>query len=52
MLERQRSLGVLHARMRQVEGEFFRAEYSGELILSRATPETFQIIMLEPARTR
>ena len=31
MLEKQRSLGVLHARLRQVEGELFRAEYSGEI---------------------
>jgi len=31
MLEKPRSLGVLHARMRQVEGELFRAEYSGEI---------------------
>ena len=30
MLEKRRSLGVLHARMRQVEDELFRAEYSGE----------------------
>ena len=31
MFEKQRSLGVLRARMRQVEGELFRAEYSGEI---------------------
>jgi hypothetical protein len=31
MLEKQRSLGVFHARMRQVEEELFRAEYSGEI---------------------
>jgi hypothetical protein len=31
MLEKRRSLGVLHARMRQVEDELFRAEYSGEI---------------------
>jgi hypothetical protein len=31
MLEKRRSLGVLHARLRQVEGELFRAEYSGEI---------------------
>jgi hypothetical protein len=31
MLEKQRSLGVFHARMRQVEGQLFRAEYSGEI---------------------
>jgi hypothetical protein len=31
MLEKRRSLGILHARMRQVEAELFRAEYSGEI---------------------
>jgi hypothetical protein len=31
MLEKQRSRGVFHARLRQVEGELFRAEYSGEI---------------------
>jgi hypothetical protein len=31
MLEKKRSLGVLHARMREVEDELFRAEYSGEI---------------------
>jgi hypothetical protein len=31
MLEKRRSLGVLHARMHQVEEELFRAEYSGEI---------------------
>jgi hypothetical protein len=31
MLEKQRSLGVFHARMRQVEDALFRAEYSGEI---------------------
>jgi len=31
MLEKRRSLGDLHARMRPVEGELFRAEYSGEI---------------------
>jgi hypothetical protein len=31
MLERPRYLGVLHARMRQVEQGMFRAEYSGEI---------------------
>ncbi len=31
MLEKRRSLGLLHARMRKVEGELFRAEYSGEI---------------------
>lgn len=31
MLERQRSLGVFHARMRQVEDALFRAEYGGEI---------------------
>jgi hypothetical protein len=31
MFEKRRSLGVLHARMRQVEDELFRAEYSGEI---------------------
>ena len=31
MLEKERSLGVLHARMRQVQGGLFRAEYSGEI---------------------
>jgi hypothetical protein len=31
MLEKRRSLGDLHARMRPVEGGLFRAEYSGEI---------------------
>ncbi len=31
VLERKRTLGVLHARMRQVEDELYRAEYSGEI---------------------
>ena len=31
MFEKRRSRGVLHARMRQVEEELFRAEYSGEI---------------------
>ena len=31
MFEKRRSLGVLHARMRQVEDELFRAEYRGEI---------------------
>jgi hypothetical protein len=31
MLEKRRPSGVFHARMRQVEDELFRAEYSGEI---------------------
>lgn len=31
MFQKRRSLGVLHARMRQVEDEVFRAKYSGEI---------------------
>jgi hypothetical protein len=31
MLEKRRSSGVFHARMRQVEDQLFRAEYSGEI---------------------
>jgi hypothetical protein len=31
MLEKRRSLGDLHARMRAVQGGLFRAEYSGEI---------------------
>jgi hypothetical protein len=31
MFEKRRSRGVLHTRMRQVEEELFRAEYSGEI---------------------
>jgi hypothetical protein len=31
MLEKRRSLGDLHARMRAVEGELFRVKYSGEI---------------------
>jgi hypothetical protein len=31
MLEKGRSLGDLHARMRAVQGGLFRAEYSGEI---------------------
>jgi hypothetical protein len=31
MLEKRRSLGILRARMSQVEENLFRAEYSGEI---------------------
>ena len=31
MLEKRRSLGDLHARMRAIQGGLFRAEYSGEI---------------------
>ena len=31
MLEKRRSLGDLHARMRAVQGGLFRTEYSGEI---------------------
>jgi hypothetical protein len=52
MFEKRRSRGVLHARMRQVEDELFRAEYSGEINPTRAMPGTFQTITSGPAPPR
>ena len=44
MLEKRRTLGDLHARMRAVQGGLFRAEYSGRSIQSRGMHGTFPTI--------